>query len=169
MLFGNKRFIVNVHLFCDRWLLESLRDALCLDGDDNQLDISTYRGLLISWFQRHTTDVSLSWHNPKLGQCDEANVTVASETGLSYCDTNPPVSSVTPVRGPPFAHTSQTPVQMPTPIQPSPLNRTQDSFAWCGAGDTSGHGLGDTPWPRPSVNENRFRRCLEGHFAASNR
>ncbi|XP_063588781.1 uncharacterized protein LOC134765921 [Penaeus indicus] len=174
-----------------RWLVESLKDALCTDGEENQLDISTYRGLLTTWLQDHARDVNiLNNHNTDADaegdaegdadadtSCDEVTDIFASpKPNLSEQETQTPVNVVTPTRpsntprdlttNPTAAYAlNATPLFVPTPV-----NRTQDSFAWCGTLRDLGDGgeMGRTPPRRQLLYEDRLRQCIEGQFSSGN-
>lgn len=174
----------------NRWLVESLKDVLCTDGEENQLDISTYRGLLTTWLQDHAKDVNiLNNHNTDADadaegdagadtSCDEVTDIFASpKPDLSEQETKTPVNVVTPTRSSntlcdlasdqtaAYAHNA-TPLFVPTPV-----NRTQDSFAWCGNLRDPGDGgeMGRTPPRRQLLYEDRLRQCIEGQLASGNR
>lgn len=120
-----------------RWLLESLRDTVCVDGEDQLLDLVRYRQLLTSWLHEYAQDVTF------LDTCASVSdhrhpgpTTTSHPTSNSFCQVSETMMSPICAQGD-ISHDSPfcTPA---SEHRPSNAHRNQESFGWNGSGDDPG-------------------------------
>ncbi|XP_069157190.1 uncharacterized protein [Procambarus clarkii] len=143
-----------------RWLMDTLREAVCSEGDDNELDLATFREILTGWLHDHATYLNLPLpHNTSGTQPQQMDASLPLEPREDNLDTN---GGVTPIRSQGLGHT---PSHTATPSGYSA--QTPDSYGRFDDTGTPEDSIDPTP-PRRKFGSN-IKRCLERHFATSNR
>ncbi|XP_069958516.1 serine-rich adhesin for platelets isoform X5 [Cherax quadricarinatus] len=150
-----------------RWLVDSLRDALCMEGDEKQLDIKTYREVLISWHHNCETHFNMPCSNTSAHACEESS-SIPPEVGSNSLNI---MDMLSPLRhSPGSSQASFTLYPGTTPILPQGSESLMEDefFAWCGYHDNTECKPRTTP-PKPKFLTDNCKRSLQRDFDASNR